>query len=93
MRLPALSVIVASQAIIWCFAGTWIHGWKILLYPLSWCLVGAAFYFHNKKYPIAGLATHHTSKGPWANSKKPTDVEASESTEDSADKQKLATAD
>ena len=70
MRLPTLSIIVASQAVIWCIAGAAVHGPMILLYPLSWALIGAAFYFHNKKYPIKLPALSVPSDEKWANSKK-----------------------
>lgn len=93
MKLPALSVIVASQAVIWCFAGTWIHGWKILLYPLSWGVIGAGFYFHNKKNPISQPIKDHTSQGPWANSEKSPKNEESATGGDSADKQEISAVD
>lgn len=72
MRLPALSLIIVSQLVVWCVAGAVIHGWAILLYPLSWALIGAAFYFHNKKYPIQTSASDEVTKEApkqWANSK------------------------
>lgn len=52
MRLPTLSVIILSQAVIWGIAGAAIHGPMILLYPLSWAAIGAAFWFHAKRNPI-----------------------------------------
>jgi|GEM_PF-3966049 len=70
MRLPTLSVIIASQAIIWCVAGAAIHGGMILLYPISWILIAAAFYFHHKYYPIKLPAPTIPSDEKWANSKK-----------------------
>lgn len=53
MRLPSLKVIIATQVVIWCCAGAWILGPKILLYPLAWVLVGGAFYLHLRMYPLA----------------------------------------
>ena len=93
MRLPALSVIVAAQAIIWCFAGTWIHGWKILLYPLTWGIIGAGFYFHNNKYPITQPIKDHTSTGPWANSQRPSEADEAVDSGGSADQEKISAAD
>ena len=52
MRLPSLSAIIASQAVLWCLAGVWIHGWMILVYPLAWLAVLSPFLIH-----------HVTSKG------------------------------
>lgn len=69
MKLPSLWIIVASQALIWCVAGAYVHQWKILLYPLSWLLVGGAFYLHNKMYPIEMSTSPELSEGPFANSK------------------------
>lgn len=71
MRLPALSLIIVSQLVIWCVAGVVVHGWTILLYPLSWALIGAAFYMHNKKNPIQIPASDAQEASPkkWANSK------------------------
>lgn len=74
MRLPSLSVIIASQAIIWCAAGAWILGPKILLYPLAWVAVGAAFYFHLKKYPI-GATTAKRTKRAAASEQRATGIE------------------
>lgn len=70
MRLPSLSVIIASQAIVWCVAGAMIHKWKILLYPISWIAVASAFYFHYKRYPIKLPAPTIPSDETWANSRK-----------------------
>jgi hypothetical protein len=47
MRLPSLTVIIAVQAILWCIAGVWIHGWMILVYPLAWLAVLSVFLVHN----------------------------------------------
>ena len=58
MRLPSLSVIILSQAVIWCVAGTVIHGPTILLYPLSWLALGVAFWYHSKKFPVKTVAMH-----------------------------------
>lgn len=52
MRLPALSVIIAVLAIIWCVAGSIAHTPRILLYPLAWGLIAAGFYVHAKMNPI-----------------------------------------
>lgn len=71
MRLPTLTAIVASQAIIWCLAGAYVHGPMILIYPLSWCLIGGAFYFHSKMNPIKIPPQTVPSDGNWANAKKP----------------------
>lgn len=65
MKLPPLWIIIASQALVWCVAGAYVHTWKILLYPLSWLLVGGAFLWHSKMYPIESAL----SSGPFANSK------------------------
>lgn len=75
MRLPTLSVIVASQAIIWCIAGAAFHGPMILLYPLSWAVIAGAFYYHNKRNPIKLPALSVPSDEKWANSKKNNDAE------------------
>lgn len=82
MRLPSLSVIIASQALIWCIAGAWIHGSMILLYPLAWVAIATMFFFHNKMFPIKLPAPNVPSSDSWANSRKqsdgivPTDVDA-----------------
>ena len=52
MRLPSLSAIIVSQAIIWCFAGAYVHGLVILLYPAAWALIAAAFWFHGYQFPM-----------------------------------------
>lgn len=52
MRLPALSVIIAVLAIIWCIAGSMAHSPRILLYPLAWGLIAGGFYLHAKMNPI-----------------------------------------
>lgn len=70
MRLPTLSVIIASQAIIWCIAGAAIHGGMILLYPISWIAIAAAFYYHNKRNPIKLPAPTVPSDETWTNSRK-----------------------
>ena len=72
MKLPPLWIIVSSQALIWCIAGAYVHSWKILLYPLSWVVVGAAFYLHNKRNPILTGPSPELSSGPFANSKNST---------------------
>ncbi len=69
MKLPSLWIIILSQALVWCVAGAMVHSWKILLYPLSWLLVGAAFYLHLKYHPIETPPTLAT--GPFANSQQP----------------------
>ena len=71
MRLPTLSTIIISQAVIWCIAGASVHGPMILLYPLSWLVIGACFYFHNKAVPIQLGEVSVPSDEQWANSKKP----------------------
>ena len=67
MRLPALSVIIAIQALIWCVAGSLpsVHGPKILLYPLAWGLIVGGFYLHAKTFPISKQDARSTtlSKG------------------------------
>ena len=73
MRLPTLSLIIASQAIIWCIAGAAIHGPMILLYPLSWAAIAGAFYAYNKAYPINLPPQTVPSGETWANSRKPSD--------------------
>jgi len=69
MKLPPLWMIISSQAVIWCVAGAYVHSWKILLYPLAWLAVGAAFYIHSKRYPIVTQPSPALSTGPFANSK------------------------
>ena len=75
MKLPPLWIIVVSQALIWCVAGAYVQTWKILLYPLAWLAVGAAFYLHCKKYPILS-SKPALSSGPFANSKQSDDAKS-----------------
>lgn len=70
MRLPTLSLIIASQAIIWCVAGAYIHGSMILLYPVAWIAIASAFYFHHKLVPINLPAPSVPADETWANSRK-----------------------
>lgn len=70
MRLPSLTLIIVSQAIIWCVAGAVIHGSMILLYPLAWIAIGTMFFLHNKLYPIKLPAPNVPSSDSWANSQK-----------------------
>lgn len=67
MRLPALSVIVFSQFVIWCIVGVAAHGPMILVYPASWMVIGAAFFLHMKKYPITPPEVS-SADAQWANS-------------------------
>lgn len=67
MKLPPLWTIVVGQAALWCILGTTVHSWKILLYPVVWLLVGGAFYWHYKTFPIDTPPT--LSSGPFSNSK------------------------
>lgn len=89
MRLPALSVIIASQLVIWCIAGAAIHGWMILLYPLSWLVIGSAFYFHLKKHPIETNNACDTPKQEWANSQKPSQKGDGQQLDDAEKPQKV----
>lgn len=57
MRLPSLSVIIVSQALIWCVAGAIVHGPAILLYPAAWALIAAAFWSHNQLFPMFAAET------------------------------------
>lgn len=70
MRLPSLTLIIASQAIIWCVAGAMIHGSMILLYPLAWIAIASVFFLHNKMHPINLPAPNVPSSEMWANSRK-----------------------
>ncbi len=76
MRLPSLTLIIASQAIIWCAAGAAIHGPMILLYPLSWLMIGTAFWLHVRNNPIKAPAAP-AEKQQWANSASNNTVKAS----------------
>ena len=95
MRLPALSLIVASQLVIWCVAGAIVHGWAILLYPLSWALIGAAFYWHNKTHPVVTSVSEAPDEAPkkWANSKTAASPGVANLSQDDAVDPQVATAD
>ena len=47
VRLPILPLILSLQFVAWCIFGVICHGWQILLYPMSWGLIVAAFLILN----------------------------------------------
>ncbi len=75
MRLPTLSLIIASLAVIWCVAGAYVHTSTILLYPAAWIAIASAFYFHHKFFPIKLPAPNIPADETWANSRKNDDAE------------------
>ena len=90
MRLPALSVIIISQLVIWCIVGASVHGPMILLYPASWMLILSAFYFHIRKYPVSSSSVEDPDQ-KHANPRSPSKIGVSESAQhDSSKPQQVA---